>query len=170
MITIGITDSLLAIAVGLGATLVMDLWLLVRRRWLRIPPLDYCLVGRWLLHMPGGVFTHASIAAAARKRGECTVGRFAHYGIGALFGVALVLLATPRWLQQPTLAPALLWGVATAAAPLLVMQPAFGLGLAASRTPDPARVRLHNLLTHTVYGVGLYLSGLAVSTLLLSRG
>jgi len=170
MSTIGLGDLVAAIAVGVGATLAMDVWLLVRKRWLGIPPLDYCLVGRWLLHIPGGVFAHASIAAAARKRGECAVGRLAHYAIGAGFGVALVVLVGPGWLRHPTPAPALLWGVATAAAPLLVMQPAFGLGFAAARTPNPARVRLHNLLTHTVYGVGLYLSGLAVSTLVAGRG
>jgi hypothetical protein len=51
----------------------------------------------------------------------------------------------------------------TVAAPFFVMQPAFGLGIAASKTPNPTQARLHNLLTHTVYGFGLYLSAWIVS-------
>ena len=42
------------------------------------------------------------------------------------------------------------------------MQPAFGLGVAAAKTPDPAAVRLRNLRTHATYGVGLYLTGRAL--------
>jgi hypothetical protein len=36
------------------------------------------------------------------------------------------------------------------------MQPAFGLGVAASKTPNPNKARLKSLMTHTVFGVGLY--------------
>jgi hypothetical protein len=160
---IEVIQILLAIAVGLGATLVMDLWLLVRKHVLKIPPLNYCFIGRWVLHMPEGIFKHNNIALAPQKPWECTVGRIAHYAIGGMFGLALVLLASPQWLQRPTILPSLLWGVVTVAAPFFVMQPAFGLGIAASKTPNPTQARLHNLLTHTVYGFGLYLSAWIVS-------
>jgi hypothetical protein len=63
-----------AIALGIGATLGMDLWNLFLKRAFGIPSLDYCLLGRWLRHMPGGVFRHASIAAAPQKPLECAVG------------------------------------------------------------------------------------------------
>ena len=76
-----------AIAAGLGATLVMDLWNLFLKRTFGIPSLDYCLLGRWLRHMPGGTFRHASIAAAPRKSFECTVGSIAHYTIGIVFAL-----------------------------------------------------------------------------------
>jgi hypothetical protein len=45
------------------------------------------------------------------------------------------------------------------AAPLLLMQPAFGMGIAASRTANPWQVRMRALLTHLVFGLGLYLTG-----------
>ncbi|WP_127350177.1 DUF2938 family protein, partial [Enterobacter ludwigii] len=35
-------------------------------------------------------------------------------------------------------------------------QPAFGFGIAASRTPHPWLSRLLSLLTHIVFGIGLY--------------
>jgi len=42
-----------AIATGIGATLVVDLWNLFLKRGFGIPSLDYCLLGRWLRHIPG---------------------------------------------------------------------------------------------------------------------
>ncbi|MHA7166248.1 DUF2938 family protein, partial [Burkholderia pseudomallei] len=40
-----------ALAIGVGATAVMDAWALVRMRCFGVPPLDYALVGRWLGHL-----------------------------------------------------------------------------------------------------------------------
>ena len=157
---------ILALTVGLGATLVMDLWLLLREKTLKIPSLNYCFLGRWLLHMPDGIFKHDNIANARPKTGECAVGRVAHYAIGAVLGLALVLIASPNWLQQPTILPALIWGVLTVAAPFFVMQPAFGFGIAAANLPNPTRARIQNLLTHTVFGLGLYLSAWVVKLVL----
>jgi hypothetical protein len=45
------------------------------------------------------------------------------------------------------------------------MQPAFGAGIAGSNTPAPRAGRLRNLGTHTVYGLGLYLSAVCLSLL-----
>ena len=52
-----------AIAIGIGATLLMDLWNLFLKRAFGIPSLNYCLLGRWLRHMPSGIFRHAEIAS-----------------------------------------------------------------------------------------------------------
>jgi len=150
---------------GIGATLTMDLWALLLKRVFRIPSLSYCLVGRWLGHMPAGTFKHANIGAAAPKPRECTVGWVAHYLIGAIFAVALLALAPAEWLQRPTLWPALVFGIATVAVPFLIMQPSFGFGIAASKTPNPRQARLKSLATHAVFGVGLYASALALSRL-----
>lgn len=58
----------------------------------------------------------------------------------------------------PTLLPALVVGVVTVVAPLCFMQPAMGAGFFASRTPTPARKCLKSLATHSVFGVGMFLS------------
>jgi len=50
--------------------------------------------------------------------------------------------------------------------PFFIMQPSLGLGIAASKTPHPARARLKSLVTHAVFGVGLYVCGLGVSYVL----
>ena len=145
-----------AAAVGLGATLMIDLWALLLRRGFAIPSLNYCLLGRWLLHMPGGTIVHHSIVAAEPKSHECALGWTAHYLIGAAFALAFVSLASARWLERPTLLPAVAFGAATTLVPYFVMQPSFGLGIAASKTPNPNAARLKSLMTHTVFGVGLY--------------
>jgi hypothetical protein len=164
--SIGASYLLGAVAVGIGATLVMDLWNLFLKRAFRIPSLNYCLLGRWLRHMPGGTFRHASIAAAPPKPFECVVGSVAHYTIGVVFALALVVLTSGDWLARPTLLPALLYGIGTVVFPFFIMQPSFGLGIAASKTPNPRQARLKSLMTHTVFGAGLYVCALGVSYVL----
>jgi len=155
-----------AIAIGLGATLVMDLWNLFLKRTFGIPSLNYCLLGRWVRHMLEGTFRHASIAAAPQKPFECKVGWIAHYTIGAVFALVFVVLASGDWLERPTLLPALLFGIGTVVFPFFVMQPSLGLGIASSRTPNPTQARVKSLVTHTVFGVGLYVCALGVSYML----
>jgi len=141
--------------VGIGATLTMDLWNLFLKRAFGIPSLNYCLLGRWVRHMPR-TWRHASIAAAAPKAHECTVGWIIHYTIGVTLGVGLVALTAGEWLLQPTLPTALLYGIATVVFPFFLLQPSLGLGVASSRTPNPAQARLKSLGTPVVFGLGLY--------------
>lgn len=148
------------VAVGIGATAFMDLWAVLLKHLFNFRPGDYCLVGRWLCHMPQGIFRHENIAASQPRRGECAVGWTAHYLIGVAFAAALVAIESPQWLRQPALLPALLFGVASLVAPFFVLQPGLGLGFAASRTADPSRARLRSLMMHSVFGVGLYVAAL----------
>jgi hypothetical protein len=152
-----------AIAIGLGASLLMDLWNLFLMRAFGIPSLNYCLLGRWLLHMPGGVFRHTGIGSAAAKPLECPVGWVAHYSIGVSLALGFVLVGPSDWMIRPAPGPALLYGLATVVFPFFVMQPAFGLGVAGSRTPNPLQARLKSLATHTVFGVGLYVCALLLT-------
>jgi hypothetical protein len=156
-----------AVAVGIGATLVMDLWNLFLKRAFGIPSLNYCLLGRWIRHMPSGTFRHSSIAAAQQKSLECPVGWIAHYTIGVMLALGLVVLTSGDWLGQPTLPLALLYGIGTVVFPFFVLQPSLGLGVAGSRTPNPTRTRLKSLMTHVVFGLGLYVSDLALICIVL---
>jgi len=146
-----------AVLIGLGATLTFDLWGLFLKHAFKITPSNICLVGRWLRYMPEGTFRHAKIGSTPPKRAECTVGWIAHYLIGITFACAFVAFVGNLWLQQPTLLPAIGFGVVTVLAPFAIMQPAFGLGFAAAKTPNPTQARVRSLLNHTAFGVGLYL-------------
>src|SRR2546423_520618 len=119
-----------AIAVGVGATMLMDLWNLFLKRTFSIPSLNYCLLGRWVRYMPSGTLRHASITAAPQKSLECTVGWISHYTIGVVFALALVVFTSGDWLSRPTVLPTLLYGVGTVVFPFFIMQPSLGLGVA----------------------------------------
>lgn len=144
--------------IGIGATAVMDLWALLQRYLFGVPPLDYALVGRWLGHFPQGRFRHVSIISAPPVVGERALGWAAHYAIGMLFAMLLIWLWGLEWVHNPTFWPALTTGVGTVLVPFLVMQPAFGVGVAASRLPHPNTARFRSLAAHASFGVGLYLA------------
>ena len=153
-----------ALVLGGGATAIMDLWALIQRRWFGIPSLDYRLVGRWIGHFPRGRFRHDAITAAAPVRGEAAIGWAAHYAIGIAFA-GLLLSLWPGWLDAPDILPALIVGVGSIAAPFGGMQPARGVGVAASRAPKPWKARFRSLVTHSVFALGLLLTGLVLSKL-----
>jgi hypothetical protein len=149
---------LCALLIGAGATLLMDLWTVTRQRLLHIPALDYALVGRWLAHMMHGEFRHDSIAAASPMRGERAIGWTAHYATGIAFAALVLGVWGMDWARHPTVGPAMIVGIGSVVAPFFLMQPGMGAGVAASRTRRPAAARLQSLLTHTVFGFGLYVS------------
>jgi hypothetical protein len=159
-------DVLSALAIGIGASLLMDLWNLFLKHAFGVLSLNYCLLGRWLRLMPSGTFWHASIARAPQKPFECLVGWMAHYTIGVGLALGFVVIVSRAWLARPALLPALLYGVGTVVFPFFIMQPALGLGLAASRTPNAMQARVKSLVTHTVFGVGLYSCACALNHLL----
>lgn len=164
--TLPLQDIPLAMLLGIGATAVMDAWLLLLQR-LGVPTLNFAFIGRWVGHLFRGQFAHATIAKSAPIRGELAWGWITHYTVGVAFASALLAIQGADWARHPTPLPALAVGVCTVAAPLLVMQPAMGAGFAASRTPTPLRNCLRSLANHTVFGFGLYLSALAIA--LISR-
>lgn len=143
------------ILIGIGATAVMDGWLVLLKR-LGVPTLNFAFIGRWAGHLVRGTFAHAAIAKSPPVRGELALGWAMHYAIGIGFAALLVAVQGMQWTKQPTLLPALAVGVATVAAPLFVMQPAMGAGIASSKTPTPLKNCLRSVANHTVFGLGLY--------------
>ena len=155
-----------AVLLGLGATALLDLSLAALHRLGGPTPPDYSLVGRWFGHMSKGRLRHARISAAASVPHEGLLGWAVHYATGVAFAFALLAVSGPAWVLEPTPFPALTFGLATVLFPFLVMQPAMGNGVAASRAPDPAAARRRSLLTHLLFGLGLYLTAAALARLM----
>ena len=153
------------ILIGIGATLTMDVWALILGYFFNIKSLDYSFVGRLLGHFPNGKFTHENIANAKPIRHELAIGWIAHYLIGITFSFLLIGIWGVEWSRSPTILPAIFIGIITIIAPFLIMQPAMGFGIAASQTPNPNIARIKSLFAHFVYGVGLYLSALLLTSL-----
>lgn len=149
-----------AVLIGIGATVISDLWAALLRRLFGVPSANWSLVGRWFGHFPRGRFVHENIAKAPPVRGELAIGWGVHYGVGIVFAALLLAIWGLDWARRPVLLPALVVGVLTVVAPFFMMQPGMGAGIAASKTPKPNEARLRSLVAHTVFGLGLYGSAL----------
>jgi hypothetical protein len=154
----------LVILIGVAATAFMDVWLLILSR-LGLSATNWRLVGRWVGQMLHGRFTHVSIAQATPVRGEHALGWFTHYAVGIAYAVALIAFVGVGWASQPTVPPALLFGLATVVVPLFVMQPAMGSGFAGSKTPSPLKSCLRSLANHGAFGAGLYVAAAGITYL-----
>jgi hypothetical protein len=157
--------ALRAVLIGAGATMVMDLWAVVLRQF-GVPSLNLALLGRWIGHLPRGHWMHPSIASARPVRGESWIGWCAHYAIGITFSALLLWTYGVGWARSPSLLPALFMGIVTVVAPWLILQPGMGAGIASWKTPTPVFNGIKSLVTHTVFGLGMYLAALATASLL----
>jgi len=144
------------LAVGIGGTIVFDLWLLAIAR-LGVPTFDFAMLGRWVGHALRGELTQGPIARAPSIRGERAVGWLLHYSIGVGFATLLLAWQGAAWASQPTLAPAMVVGLCTVVAPLFVLQPLLGAGFASSLTATPMKNVSRSVANHAVFGLGLYL-------------
>jgi small-conductance mechanosensitive channel len=141
---------------GLGATVLMDLWGAVLARFPGQRPTNWAMVGRWFWHLREGTVFHDDIAAVAPYAHERALGWAGHYAIGVLYGVVFALIVGAGWFADPRFLPAFVFGIVTVAAGWFLLQPGMGLGWAASRAASPATARLRSLLNHTVFAIGLY--------------
>lgn len=153
---------LVAVGIGIGATFITDLWNLFLKRSFNIESLNFCILGRWIMYMPAGTFWHPGIKTTPPKSFECVFGWLAHYTIGVVLTFLFILIVSVDWLTKPILLPALFYGISTVVFPLLVLQPMLGLGLASSKTPNPAQARIKSIMTHIMFGIGLWISAIAV--------
>ena len=152
--------------IGIGATVVLDLWNAILKRLFGVPSLNLATLGRWIGYFPRGRFLHNNIAATSPIRGERFIGWGAHYMIGITFASLLLAIWGLDWARHPTPLPALVVGLVTLVAPFFIMQPGMGMGIAASKTPTPNAARLKSVVSHTVYGIGLYGAALLSSLLI----
>ena len=154
-----------AALLGVGATAFIDLWALSLRHCLGVTSLDFRYFGRWVGHLRYGVLHHRNITQSAPVNGEQIIGWGLHYAIGVVFAAVLLLVTGPDWLVRPNVLPALWLGALTVVFPYFILQPCLGAGVAARLTPQPQRARLKSLLTHLMFGVGLYVSARLFYTL-----
>lgn len=148
--------ALLALVMGVGATVLLDLWALLLNRVFGFGLPNWALAGRWFAHLPSGRFLHADIAASPPVANELKIGWIAHYAVGVLFAAITVLIGGKAWAMMPTWPLPIAVGLITVGCGWFILQPGMGAGIAASKRPDRARVRVLNILGHTVFGLGLW--------------
>jgi len=148
------------VSIGLGATAFMDVFAWVQNQLFKIPGLNYALVGRWIIGMVYGRFRHSTILQSPSMRFERSIGWASHYTIGMFFVGCMLMVTGLDWLIEPSLWQPILLGAFSVSAPFLVMQPAFGFGLAASKAPIPWTARKRSVIAHLSFGVGVFFASL----------
>lgn len=150
------------IVMGIGATVLMDIWAIVLHRFFKQNAANWAPVGRWFYHLKNGTVFHDAIGNAAPYEHELALGWIGHYVTGIVYGLALAIIMGPAWLAAPTFIPAWILGIVTVGAGWFLLQPGLGIGWAASKTPNPSKVRAMNLIAHTVFAIGLYGTALLI--------
>lgn len=150
------------VVIGFGATVFMDLWAIFLWKAAGQSRPNWALVGRWFWHLKNGTVFHADIGKAQPYASERALGWIGHYAIGILYGVILALIVGSAWFAAPTFLPAWILGIVTVGAGWFVLQPGLGIGVAASKLPNANMVRVLNLVSHTVFALGLYGTALLI--------
>ena len=161
-VTDGMEIILRAAIIGIGGTLILDLWATLLWRLFGVPAANWAMVGRWVGHMPTGCFLHENISKAAPISGELAIGWIVHYAIGISYGLLLVGLWGAEWLRQPTLLPPMILALGLLVAPYFIMMPGMGSGIAGAKTPKPNVTRLKSVVGHSVFGLGMYVTALLI--------
>lgn len=144
-----------AIVIGVGATLLFDLW----GQFLRLfgmPKPNWGPPGRWFAHLLRGRVMHEDIARSEPVGGESAIGWAFHYLVGILFAATLLAIWGLGWARQPSFPPALIVGLATVGCGWFILQPGMGMGIAASKRANANQIRLLNIIAHIVFAIGLY--------------
>jgi len=116
-------DFIQVVLIGVGATLIMDVWLSLLKL-AGIQTLNFGYLGRWVGHLFLGKLAHVSIGAAQPIPKEVMLGWVVHYAVGIAFAGLLLAIFSLGWACNPTVLPAILMGMSTTVVPLFVMQPA----------------------------------------------
>ena len=144
------------ILMGLGGTIAMDAWSWALARLGVAPFPNWAMPGRWLAHIPRGRIFHDDITQAGGVSGELELGWGLHYAVGIIYGVVFALAAGAGWRGAPSFPPLWIYSIVLVGAGWFLLQPGMGLGIAASKTPKPWKVRILNIIAHTVFALGMW--------------
>lgn len=147
-----------AILIGIGGTIILDLYAALAQRLFGIGATNWKMVGRWFGNMPRGRFVQTNIAQAAPVGGEHALGWIVHYVIGAGYGLLLVAIWGAGWLDNPDIAAPLILALALLILPYFMMMPGMGMGFAGARTPKPNVTRIKSVVGHSIFGCGMCLT------------
>lgn len=146
---------------GLGATICLDLWVLLLSCVSPVKRTDWGMVGRWLSGLPQGRGVLDPQRQVLPAGAEQVLGWGFHFAVGLAYGAALVLFWGAAYAASPTLGPALLIGFCGATfAGLCIMMPGMGAGLAGANLPNRGFAVSVMLANHLVFALALF--GLAL--------
>lgn len=156
-----IESMLIAMLGGIAGAVMMDCTDIVANRLGLTSGVQVAHIGRWVLCMKNGVFTHANIKHTPALPNEVKAGWIFHFVVGgAVVGTAypLCFLLAGEPFPEHNLLPGLVFGLATSLLPWLLLLPCFGWGLFGTRAPGSAIPLLASTVSHIPYGIGVGLT------------
>lgn len=150
-----------SLVVGIGSTLLLDLWGLLLFKLKGMTPTNWGSVGRWLLGLLKGRWIATQQDNQPPSRLETISGWTFHYVVGFAYAVILVFGWGTPFTQSPTLLPILLVGIVLSSlAGLMLFMPAMGAGFCGKNIPNRGNAILMMLIAHTIFALGQYLFAL----------
>ena len=142
---------------GLIATLIFDIFNQSLYFAYSIDRPKWNLLGRYFLGYKQGYFIRKNLVNDEEIRNELQWGYLIHYSIGIIYGLFYVFLNT--WLfDYPSILLAYIIGFISVLGAWCYLMPfAYDLGFFASKSEDRLKVMIQNLITHFVFGTGLFI-------------
>lgn len=91
-----------AVVLGVLATAFLDIINYLQHVVFNKPLTRYEYIGRWVIYLTDGIFSHQSIKAAEPRVGELLLGWIGHYGIGVAFAALMLAFTGLKWIQAPS--------------------------------------------------------------------
>lgn len=149
--------------IGIFATITMDVLSVTALKLRLIAYFTPRLTGRWFGFMARGHFVHSDIAQAQPINHEMAIAVPMHYAIGITLALVYILVSSVLGFSSSSLFTAVGFALCTNLLPWLLMFPAMGYGWFGSQGPPGTRLFFSSLITHSFYGIGLWLGLLLMS-------
>ncbi|WP_251976153.1 DUF2938 family protein [Salinicola avicenniae] len=146
------------LVVGVGSTIVLDLWAWLVAKTTGMAGTDWGVVGRWLLDIPKGRLVLDSRPDRPAPGGrEKIVGWLFHYLVGLAYAMLILLIWGVDYIADPQVMPVFWVGVVISSlAGLLILMPGLGGGVLGRKLPNQAVLIVYVIIAHIAFAAGQY--------------
>src|SRR5215469_8887673 len=155
--------SMRSVLIGILATITMDVLSITALKLGLIAFLPPRLTGRWFASLARGQFLHSDIGRVPPINYEMAIALPMHYIVGITLALLYLLLVSALRLSPRNLITVLAFALCTNVLPWLLMFPSMGYGWFGTHGPPGTRLFFSSLITHSFYGLGLWMSVLLLS-------
>ena len=152
-----------SVFIGILTTITMDVLSVTALKLGWIAFLPPRLTGRWFAFVARGQFLHSDIGRVTPINHEMAIAVPMHYVVGITLALLYLLLTSTLGLNPRNLIASLAFALCTNLLPWLLMFPAMGYGWFGTHGPPGTRLFFSSLVTHSFYGVGLWIGVLILS-------
>ncbi|TPW28267.1 DUF2938 domain-containing protein [Martelella alba] len=148
---------LFSLVVGIGATIALDIWVMIVKWVTGILPTNWGVVARWLIGLTQGQFILNGADTTPPGAGQRALGWAFHYVIGISYAVLLLLFWGAGFIQNPTVWPVVIIGfLASTLAGMFILFPGLGAGVMAHKLPNQAVMLLYLVVAHAIFAAAQY--------------